>query len=352
MNIKYIFFFICLLSTVKGFAQDSIPPGALQDSLTLAIDIFAEENPAEITLIYNMKEFRRMINTDKYQSAELIYHLGDSISDRHHTVRIAARGKNRREVCSFPPIWINIRKSGIQNRQLRDTKKIKLVTHCSNSRSNETYVLKEFLAYRIYNLISPYSFRVRLVRMKYIDTGRKYKEMESWAFLIEPETMLAERLDMLPIKNDFISIKQTDSLWTDHMSIFQFMIGNGDYSVTGRHNVKLLRYNDFSKSSIIPVPYDFDYAGIVDAHYAIPGDNLGISSVKERYFLGPCRELQDYEEVIGEIAAMKKGIYDIVNSFIYLSEGQRKSMIAYLDAFFKYSNDPRYIERHILSTCR
>ncbi|MFC2113227.1 hypothetical protein ACFLTA_08170 [Bacteroidota bacterium] len=97
--------------------------------------------------------------------------------------------------------------------------------------------------------------------MKYIDTGKNGKTTESWSFLIEPEEMLADRLNMIALKNDKVNIQQTDTTWTNNMSIFQFMIGNADYSVRGRHNVKLLRFQDPMKSNLIPVPYDFDYCG-------------------------------------------------------------------------------------------
>ena len=341
-----------LIFSGLAHSQDGADPYALQDSLDVSSDIFAEPHPAEITLRYDMKEFRKRSNADKYLKAELIYHLGDTLPDIKHIVRIKARGKNRQEVCSFPPIWINIRKADIQNRNLQETKRIKLVTHCGRGKSFENYVLKEFLAYKIYNLISPFSFRVRLVRMKYVDTGRKDRITENWAFLIEPESMLAERLDMVPLKMDNVSITQTDTLWTSTMSIFQFMIGKADYSVAGRHNVKLLKYNDYTKPNVIPVPYDFDYSGLVNAHYAVPGDNLGVGSVRERYFLGPCRTEDYYRGVIDSFINRKEGILELVRSFEHLSKSDKENVALYLEEFFNDSRNNKYIKYSILSTCR
>jgi hypothetical protein len=335
----------------QAFSQDSISEYAVQDSISLDIDIFAEEEPAQITLIYDMKEFKKKGMEDEYINAELIYHLGDSTMDRSSTVRIKARGIRRKEICSFPPIMINIKKSNIDNVHLQEVNKIKLVTHCSGTKTFERYVLKEYLAYKIYNLFSPYSFRVRLVRMKYIDTSRKNKEMNSWAFLIEPETMMADRMNKLPFKSDMVSIHQTDTLWTDRMCMFQYMIGNTDYSVRGRHNIKLLRNKDYSTTSLIPVPYDFDYCGMVDTHYAVPGENLGISSVRERYFLGPCRDTRDFQAIIDELASLKEEIIQLVHGFEYLPESERKTVITYLDEYFQNSVNPRFLENSILSTC-
>ena len=164
--------------------------------------------------------------------------------------------------------------------------------------------------------------------------------------------MLAERLDMIPLKSDYVSIKDTDTLWTNNMSIFQFMIGNADYSVAGRHNVKLLKSKDFTKTNVIPVPYDFDYSGLVNAHYAIPGETLGLGSVKERYFLGPCRTSEEYQNVIDGFMKNKEGILDLVAGFKYLSNKERTDVANYLGEFYTGSNQNRYIERFILSTCR
>ncbi len=352
MHNKYFFLLICLILAPNIFSQESIDPYAVQDSLDIYTDIFAEEYPGLITMKFDRKEFQKKSNEDKYLKAELIYHLEDSKQDRHHTVRIKARGKNRRETCAFPPFWINIRKADITNKHLQNTTKIKLVTHCGGGKSFESYVLKEFLAYKIYNLISPYSFRVRLIRIKYIDTSRKDKVTESWSFLIEPEKMLAERLDMIPLKSDYASIRDTDTLWTSTMSIFQLMVGNADYSVAGRHNVKLLKSKDYTKTSVIPVPYDFDYCGLVNAHYAVPGETLGLKSVKQRYFLGPCRSPEYYQDIINEFAADKEDILDLVSGFEYLSDSDKTNVADYLNEFFSEITHDRYIQRVILSTCR
>lgn len=337
---------------ISALAQESSSFYVVQDSVEIDEDIFADEKPADITLTYNIKEYQKNKSAGKYMPAELVYHLTDSTADRHHTVRIKARGKNRREQCNFPPLWINIKKADIHNIQLENTKKIKLVTHCGGNKIYESYVLKEFLAYKIYNILSPYSFRVRLVRINYVDTGRKNKTIISWGVLLEPESMLADRLKLIPIENDRISIQITDTLWTDYMAIFQYMIGNADYSVVGRHNLKLLRSMDFNKPNLIPVPYDFDYSGLVNAHYAVPGTTLGINSVKERYFLGPCRQAQDYQQILTAFKSKKDEIYELVKFFEYLSENERKNIVNYLDEFFNNMDANYFIAKSFLSTCR
>lgn len=100
-------------------------------------------------------------------------------------------------------------------------------------------MLKEYLCYKIYNMISPVSFRVRLMRMTYVDTGRKNRQSEGWAFAIEPEEMLAQRLDALVVKNDELAMRFMNPGQFDVLALFNYMIGNADYSVSGRHNIKI-----------------------------------------------------------------------------------------------------------------
>jgi hypothetical protein len=219
------------------------------------------------------------------------------------------------------------------------------------SKLYQLIILKEFLCYEIFKVLSPYSFRVRLMEIRYIDTGRKNKEYFSWAFIIEPESMMAERLNAMPFKLDNISRNQTRVFETDVMSLFQYMIGNADYSIMGRHNVKLIRLLDSLNAPPISVPYDFDYSGIVNAPYAEPGENLNIKSITERYFLGPCRTKEEYQKAIDVFIRKKQEIYKLVNSFPYASEKIIKNVMSYLNEFYLLLEKPRFIEQHLESTC-
>ena len=203
----------------------------------------------------------------------------------------------------------------------------------------------------MYNIISPYSFRVRLVRIKYIDTGRENKEYVNWAFLIEPEDIMVKRLGAFPFKQDRFGISLTEAYNTDLMSIFQYMIGNSDYSITGRHNLKLIIKNEDLQQQIIPIPYDFDYSGLINAQYAVPGEELGIKSVTDRYYLGLCRNEEQYDTVIDYMFERKEEILDLFISCEYLSNNANKSAIAYLEEFYKMAESDR-LKKYIRMTCR
>ena len=134
--------------------------------------------------------------------------------------------------------------------------------------------------------------------------------------------------------------------------MFQYMIGNGDYSVTGRHNLKILALNSGNPSGFLPVPYDFDFSGLVNPHYALPSETLGTTSVQERYYLGLCRPKPVHEETIQELAQFEDEIMEYIKDFEYLDDKEKVDMIEYLGSYFKESKESWFIDRKIAPTCR
>ena len=351
MRNLFSFLIIFLIFPQYLAAQDQIESGAISDTIIVNKDFFEDDAPLVFTMTFDIKHFQRNKYEGKYMPAELIYSLGDS-TEITKNIRLKARGNFRRSFCSMPPFWLNIRKANVVNKSLQGVVRMKVVTHCNGGKASGDYVLKEFLAYKIFNILSPYSFRASLVKMKYIDTGRKNKLTENWAIIIEPEEMLTERLDVYSIENDKLSMKHMLPEHMDIVAMFNYMIGNGDYSVTGRQNLKLFGLKEFAAEGFIPVPYDFDYSGVVNAFYAIPGEKLGIESVTERYYLGACREIETYQSTIDYFNSKKDEIMEMINSFPYLDLKKRAEMISYLEAFYEESSYPGYISKNIKSTCR
>jgi hypothetical protein len=332
-------------------AQD--PPGDSQlgDTLVTNVDLFEGDEPLELTLTFDMKRYQREKQKEEYMPVQLVLHVNDTL-DIEKEVRIKSRGNFRKNYCVFAPFWLNIRKAEVKNNYLQEVNRMKIVTHCRGGKAHHQYVLKEYLAYRVYNLLSPLSFRVRLIRMRYVDTGRKNRVTEGWSFMIEPEEMVAGRHDARVIKNDELSMhfmRQDEMLL---VSLFQYMIGNSDYSVAGRHNIKILGLPGFGIEGYSPVPYDFDYTGFVDAGYAVPGENLGISSIRDRYYLGPCAEGEAYGEVIQHLADHREDIVELLNNFSYLEPRERKQMIGYIESYYTTAASPRFVKSELERTCR
>lgn len=304
-----------------------------------------------MTLISDFKALKKTRSKDIYFPADMTCIVNDSFRVTH-PVRLKARGIFRKENCGMPPIWLNIRYAGIETRELAGIRKMKMVTICRSGDQYLNYLLREYLIYKIYNLLTPYSFRVRLINLNMVDTGRDMREFSSWAFLIEPDELMADRLRAKVVKNDKLSMRTVNQEVMDRLAMFQYMIGNPDYSVTGRHNLKILSMQTSSISGFIPVPYDFDFTGLVNAQYATPNETLPIKSVKERYFVGPCRDRASYESAINSLQAVRDEIESSIWAFDFLDEEDRIDMIGYIESFFNTADNKNFIDWEISRTCR
>jgi hypothetical protein len=138
----------------------------------------------------------------------------------------------------------------------------------------------------------------------------------------------------------------------DSVTLFNYMIGNADHPISGSHNVKLIVHNETGVQGFIPVPYDFDYSGLVNASYAVPGDNLGIESVRERYYLGLCRDSDDFKETLDLFEEKKEGILSFVDNFPYLDTREKSEPRSYLHEFYRMAAKSGSLYRITLSTCR
>lgn len=346
-----LFILFSLFFLQFGYSQKDCDPNINSDTILFTSAFFERKEPLKLTLEFDVKKLMTEKAKEEYLPAKLVYIINDSLRiDKSASVK--ARGNSRQRHCYFPPFWLNVENSYLYDDSLVGNRKIKIVTLCRNNNEYNRYLLKEYLIYKLYNIITEQSFRVRILEIKYIDTGRRNKEHNDWAFMIEPEDMLSKRLNALPIKIDNFNYRHIDSLSADIMCFFQYMIGNTDFSINGRHNVKLLKSKDFTKPYLFSIPYDFDFAGLVNAEYANPAEVLEIDNVTQRYFLGKCRSDIEYLEVINIFKGKKDEMYHLVESFEYLDYRSRREVLKYLDEFFKEMNRPDFIEKKLRKTCR
>jgi len=350
MRLTFILTGFVILISLQLYSQQEYPP-TFEDTMQVYADLFSIDEPLNLTLEFNIKQFSRSKMKEEYQPAEMTCYVNDSFHVTHN-VRVKARGIFRLGFCSMPPFWVNIRHSGIEAEDMTDVIKMKVVTRCRPTSIYDSYVLREYLVYKIWNILSPYGFNVRLVRLTFIDTGRNNKTESNWGFIIEPEEMMAERNNCMPIKNDRLSVRTVNQEIMDKVALFSYMIGQADYSVTGRHNLKILSPKEYGTTGFIPVPYDFDYSGLVNTSYSTPDPDLGISSVRERYFLGSCRSLEEYEETVKWLASYRDEIEDLIRNFQYLDEDDRTKMIDYIESYYQETERKNFIQANIQSTCR
>ncbi len=343
---------ILLLFTGRLVAQDDNIPSS-EDSMAVYQGLFSHEEPLYLTLKTDLKKFRRDRRKDTYQDAEMMCQVNENFQVTH-PARIKARGIWRLDNCSYPPFWLNIRYSGLDLDTISDLdiRRIKMAIRCRPTAQYKNYILREYMVYKIYNLLTPYSFRARLVKLKFIDTSKDDNVTEDWAFMIEPVDLMAARLDGVEVESDVLTIRTVNREIMSMTALFAYMIGNGDISVTGRHNLKILTVKPPGPPGFIPIPYDFDYTGLVNTHYAIPQDNLGISSVRERYYLGPCRPDIEQQEAVDKFATYRDRIIEYIMGFELLDLKEREEMVAYIESYFTEASDPRFVDRKLTPTCR
>ncbi len=349
MRCFFIIFCLLILFT-EGYSQNDAGDNNLSDTILFPSNFFDIDEPLELTLRFDIKNLTKEKSDKDYLPAELFYFINDTLKIEKN-IRIRARGKFRKKQCYFPPYWINVKKSNVNEDYISSVNKIKVVSHCKDSKTYNDYLLKEYIAYKLLNIITDYSFKVRLAKIKYIDTGRENKITKNWAFMIEPEDLLAKRLEAYPLKMDKISYRQCDPLKTTIMSIFQYMIGNTDYSVAGRHNVKLLTLKDYTKPELIVIPYDFDFSGIVNTIYAKPSEKIGIKSVTERYFYGMCRSDETYNEVLNLFREKENDIFSFIDSFEFIDKRMQKYVRSYIEEFYDEIEQTNFVKKNIRPSC-
>lgn len=272
-------------------------------------------------------------------------------------VEIRARGHFRHQACDYPPVLLNFKNAQTKGTLFKKQKKLKLVIPCKYSGQYEQIILREYLAYRILNAVTDMSFRVRLLRVTFGNTEKNRKNPEvRYAFLIEHKNRLAERYDMKDLKIERTSVAAIVPDRLNLTSIFNFLIGNTDFSpIAGPpdskccHNYVLFR--DKKKDPIIAVPYDFDQSGFVDAPYATPAEPFKLRSVRQRLYRGRCVNNEYLDSSLQRFKDRRGQIFDLINEQEGLSPSTRKKLISYVGQFYRLIDKPSDVDRYIIGKC-
>ncbi|MBP6825519.1 MAG: hypothetical protein KA165_03070 [Saprospiraceae bacterium] len=323
-----------------------------QTNLTVQEGVFAllqQYNPLDVVIETDIKQLKKDKNKDDEQWQPGVFKVfkGDSVV-LQLGVQLAARGNMRKKTCFFPPVKIRFYTDKPENDSIADINELKLVSSCKNTALDEIWVQKEFLVYELYNTLTEQSFRVKRASIGFANPG-KTTTSRDFCFLIESEKEMAFRLNAKPIKPKIVSHRSLDPAAYDRMALFEFMIGNTDWSIRARHNVKVLFLT--SAGLNIPVPYDFDYSGLVGTDYAIPDPQTQLQSVQERYFMGQCRDQAEYRKLYELFLSKKEAFLQQCMGFTDLPKSARKQMTGYLEIFFNIIENPDLAKREIENNC-
>lgn len=319
---------------------------------SVRVPLFESEDVLEFTIKADLSSVFGDTSDDRpYQPASLTY-LESTGDTAHQDIKIKTRGEYRRLrlSCNVPPIRLNFDKSQVENTLFSQQDKIKLVTHCRDrKRSYEQYVLEEYLVYKMYNILTDTSFQVQLAQVTYEDITGKRDPVTRYGFLIEAEELLAARLGERILETGHVHPEDTDHELITMLSVFQYMIGNTDWSVQSYHNIRIIFVDP--QRPPLAVPYDFDMAGIVDAEYASPNPNLRIESVRDRLFRGYCRSDEEFSAVFDRFNEKKEAIYALWRDFEPLEKRYKERALSYLDSFYTTISNTRLIRRGFLRMC-
>ena len=339
---KKILFFILSLLLLSSLS-----------SVSQTIDsarFFADETPFEMTLTSDLKTLMSKRMQKAYQPATVSMTFADG-SNIKEEIRIQTRGKFRLETCYMPPIMLNFKNP--TSPKLRVLKKLKLVCGCETSGDDEQLIIKEYLAYKMYNLITDKSFRVRLVKIKYEDTRGKVKPYSQYGFLLEDVDEMAARNKCVEVQGGKFLTESTDRKQMTLVYLFEYMIGNTDWSVPHFHNVKLIRGKNESSTTLpYTVPYDFNNSGIVNASYALPQEELGIESVRVRLYRGFPRTMEELDAAISVFKKQQDKIEALISNCSWLNNKYKKEMSNYLEEFFKIIDSKSSVKYNFIDNAR
>ncbi len=297
-------------------------------------DLLANNGMREVTLNLDLKEMES--NRKTVVSFPGVFNFSDSLGQSSNwDVELVVRGKFRRMSCDFPPLEIEFSKTQLEERGLSKRRSHKLVTHClSEEAASNQIMLREYLIYRMYNILTEKSLRAQLLRINYVDSkAPQKKKLIRYAILIEDEDDLGSRLNAEDCGSCRIILPaEVVSADENVMSVFQYFIGNTDWSMTGRRNVKVYKPKD--GSLMVPVPYDFDWSGFVDAPYAVPNGVLKLDNVRERLFQGFPISKAALSKTMELFEQKKEALFQCIDDFQWLEKGVKNNLKKYLQSFY------------------
>ncbi len=317
----------------------------------VAPDFFADRSTVEFVLYTDLGV---LISDRSLDSPEQPGEVGYWAPDRTPVwipVEVKTRGiyRLREEICDFPPLRLDFPARELRGTIFDGQNKLKLVTHCQTDPEYEQYVVLEYLAYRVYEILTPKSFRARLAKVTYADVPETYQPITRYGFLIEDVDDLAARHGMKEVEIDGFHGLLADEFEMGVHDVFQYMIGNTDWSTILSHNVKFLQDPE---GNITVVPFDFDWAGAVAPPYAKPAPDVPTDDVRERFYMGVCRMTDHLTAVFQHFLAHKDAIYQLYRSEAALGAEQRDRLLAYYDEFYETIADDRLAQQRIRDACR
>ncbi|MDX2283081.1 MAG: hypothetical protein NW241_02925 [Bacteroidia bacterium] len=314
--------------------------------LPLQAGLFDSDSLLELTITANWTEFLAdRGNNPDYHEASMQW-TSPQGAPVQMPVEVRVRGNFRRDAftCYFPPVRVKFPKKALAPFDGQD--KLKLVTHCND----DQYILREYYIYKVYSLLTPFSFRVRLARITYHDSKGQRPDETHFAFFIESEEELAARNGESPVADDVpLTPESVDPEQLTMVHLFNYMISNLDFEVELRQNLKAITNG---RGKPLLAPYDFDWSGMVDAPYTKSSTAKGSAYYARRSFKPLCRTEAEYAQMLARFQAIRPQLIAIYEESPYLDKKIAAESLKYYRDFYKTASKPGFIEEVLRAGCR
>ncbi len=308
--------------------------------ISLMDHLLAEELPT-LAIKTNVDKVFSDYKIQKYYSGSAIF----SFEERdpiEEDIQVKIRGKFRSRFCQNPPIKIKLSNKSLKKQNFKKLNEFKVVYPCKSKEDYQDYVYKEYLIYKLYNVLTEKSFRAQLIDFTLTDSETTVADRSFKGFLIEDLEELIKRVDGVMNDVDCLTPDNLSSYDYTLFQVFQYFIGNTDWILPTCKNAEIIALEN---GQMIPIPYDFDFSGMVNAGYATPDAGLGVKSVTDRIFLGGLKTKEELDPVLRQFQIKKSAMIEVIQNFEYLPVKQRKKMIKYLESFYKIVRKSKKVER-------
>ena len=343
-----LFLSIGLNAKAQSDISGSINRPLFDDDSMLAVTI---EGPLN-TIMRNRDETEEFPATLKYSNRDGTETTLD--------IKLRVRGKLRRErdICNFAPLRVNFKKKQVEGTVFAGQNTIKLVTDCQSSKKKyQQLLLKEYLAYKILNVLSDRSFRARMLRVTYVDTDKKGRSRETYAFFIEEKSHIADRLGMEHVQIQQTKYSALDAAQSNMVNVFEYFIANTDFSLIAGPKDSVCCHNSvlYQKDGgpYISIPYDFDSAGLIDAPYASPDrrGKIRIKSRTRREYRGRCSNNSHLDATFEHFLAKRGDIEQRVVGLDGYEERSVKGTMKFIADFYKDISTPKTVQKNFIKKC-
>lgn len=344
------------LVTLLAAASAFVPPlplvgqGEPESAPGAAARLFDTTEPLNLTLTADFGAINKQRDAEKHELPGVLSYTSPSGDSVALTVQLRTRGHYRLKLCQYPPLKVRFDREQARRTVFAHQNSLKLTVQCRGGRSWANYVLEEYLIYRVYNLITEKSFRARLAHVTYADAKGKHAPETRDAFFVEDDDRMARRNQAEVFAEKGARQADMDSAQMTETAVFQYLIGNTDWAVSALHNIVIIRD---SVHTFYPVPYDFDWSGVIWTPYAHPDERLGIATVRQRLFRGACRTPEQLAAAFVPFNQQKDAIYGLYRGMLPLGLEPKRvdQALEYYDQFYKNIGDAGRVRREFIVGC-